>query len=52
MYDYVTKLCRIRAEVNPNHVNPNVRGIGQEVRHRKCKRLKLDGGQVYDRSVD
>jgi hypothetical protein len=29
------------------------RSIGQdEARHRKFKRLKLDGGQVYDRSSD
>jgi hypothetical protein len=34
-----------------NHVNPNVRAIGQgEPRHRKYKRLKLAGGQAYDRS--
>jgi hypothetical protein len=29
------------------------RGIGQgEARHRKYKRLKLGGGQAYDRSSD
>jgi hypothetical protein len=51
VYDYITKLCRRQAEVNPNHENPNVRAIGQEeARHRKHKRLKLGGGQVYDRS--
>jgi hypothetical protein len=31
----------------------NVRNIGQgEARHRKYKRLKLGGGQAYDRSSD
>jgi hypothetical protein len=46
--DYVTKLCRRQAV---NHENPNVRAIGQgEHRHRKYKRLKLGGGQAYDRS--
>jgi hypothetical protein len=36
-----------------NHDNENVRTIGQgEARHRKYKRLKLGGGQAYDRSSD
>jgi hypothetical protein len=35
------------------HENEHVRGIGQgEARHRKYKRLKLGGGQAYDRSND
>jgi hypothetical protein len=51
VYDYITKLCRRQAEVIQNHENPNVSAIGQEeARHRKHKRLKLGGGQVYDRS--
>jgi hypothetical protein len=51
VYDYITKLCRRQAEVILNHENPNVRAIGQgEARHRKYKRLKLGGGQAYDRS--
>jgi hypothetical protein len=51
MYDYITKLFRRQAEVILNHENPNVRAIGQgEAKNRKHKRLKLDGGQVYDRS--
>jgi hypothetical protein len=46
MYDYITKSCRIQAEVNLNHVNPNVHSTGQgEVRHKKYKRLNLGGGQ-------
>jgi hypothetical protein len=51
VYDYITKLCRRQAEVILNHENPNVRAIGQgEARQRKYKRLKLGGGQAYDRS--
>jgi hypothetical protein len=53
VYGFVTKLCRTQAEVIVSHVNPNSRGIGQgEARHRKYKRLKLGGGQAYDRSAD
>jgi hypothetical protein len=38
-------------EVIQNHESANVRNIGQgEPRHKKYKRLKLGGGQVYDRS--
>jgi hypothetical protein len=51
VYDYITKLCRQQAEVIENHDNENVLSIGQvEVRNRKYKRLKLGGGQAYDRS--
>jgi hypothetical protein len=51
VYDYITKLCRQQAEVIQNHCNENVRNIGQgEANHRKYKRLKLGGGQAYDRS--
>jgi hypothetical protein len=53
VYDCMIKLCRTQGEVILNHVNPNVLGIGQgEARHRKYKRLKLGGGQAYDRSAD
>jgi hypothetical protein len=53
MYDYITKLCRTQAEVILNHVNPNVRGIGQaETMHKYYKRLKLGSGQAYDGSSD
>jgi hypothetical protein len=53
VYDYVIKMCRRQAEVIENHENENARGIGQgEARHRKYKRLKLGGGQAYDRSSD
>jgi hypothetical protein len=51
VYEYITKLCRRQAEVILNHENPNVRATGQgEARHNKYKRLKLGGGQAYDRS--
>jgi hypothetical protein len=44
---------RQQAEVIKNHDNENVRNIGQgEARHRKYKRLKLGGGQAYDRSSE
>jgi hypothetical protein len=53
VYDYITILCRQQAEVIQNHDKENVRTIGQgESRHRKYKRLKLGGGQVYNRSSD
>jgi hypothetical protein len=53
VYDYMTKLSRQQAEVIQNHENTNVRNFGQgEARHRKYKRLKLGGGQAYDRSSD
>jgi hypothetical protein len=53
VYDYITKLCRQQAEVIQNHENEHVHGIGQgEARHRKYKRRKLGGGQVYDRSSE
>jgi hypothetical protein len=50
-YVRITKICRKQAEVIQNHKNVNVRNISQsEAQHRKCKRLKLGGGQAYDRS--
>jgi hypothetical protein len=53
MYDYITKLSRTQAEVILNHVNPNARGTGQgKATHRRYKRLKIGGGQAYDRSAD
>jgi hypothetical protein len=46
-------LCKQQAEVIQNHENELIRDIGQgEARHRKYKRLKLGGGQAYDRSSD
>jgi hypothetical protein len=51
IYDYIIKLCRQQAQVIRNHENANVRHIGQgEPHHRIHKRLKLGGGQAYDRS--
>jgi hypothetical protein len=50
VYNYITKLCRKQAEVIQNHKNERVHIIEQgEARHRKYKRLKLGGGQAYDR---
>jgi hypothetical protein len=42
-------MWRQQAEVIQNHRNEDEQG---EARHRKYKRLKLDGGQAYDRSSD
>jgi hypothetical protein len=48
-YDYIRKSCKQQAEVIQNHENENVRYIGQgETRHRKYKRFKLGGGNVYN----
>jgi hypothetical protein len=53
VYDYITKLCRQKADVIQNDENEHVRSIGQgEAAYRKYKRLKLDDGQAYDRSSD
>jgi hypothetical protein len=42
VYDYISKSYSQQAEVIQNHVNENVRYIGQgEIRHSKYKRLKL-----------
>jgi hypothetical protein len=46
-------MAQHEATIPVDHVNPNVRNIGQgEAQHRKYKRLKLGGGQAYDRSSD
>jgi hypothetical protein len=51
VYDFITEICRKQANVIQNHNNENVRSIGNGVvRHRKHKRLKLSGGQMYKRS--
>jgi hypothetical protein len=51
VYDYITKLRRRQAEIIHNHESENLRNIEQgEIPHRKHKkRLKLDGGHLYDR---
>jgi hypothetical protein len=42
-----------QAEVIQNHENANVRNTGQgDTRHRKYEKLKLGGGQEYDRPSD
>jgi hypothetical protein len=49
IYDYVTKLHRMQAEVIQNHENENVHYIGQgEAQYRKYKRLKLGQGHLYN----
>jgi hypothetical protein len=47
---YVTKLCKRHAGIIHNHENENVCNIGQgKTLPKKHKRLKLCGGQLYDR---
>jgi hypothetical protein len=47
VYDYVTHLWRLQAEIIQNHGNEHVYGIGQsEARQKKNKRLKLRGGKA------
>jgi hypothetical protein len=49
VYDFITNICKKQAEVIQNHEKQNVSNIGRGVaQHRKHKRLKLGGGQVYD----
>jgi hypothetical protein len=44
------KTVQQQAEVIQNHENEQVRGIVKgEAKHRKYKRLKFGGGQVYGR---
>jgi hypothetical protein len=51
VYDYIAKICRKQAEVMQTHDNVNVRNTGKnEAQHMQHKRLKCDGGQVYDNS--
>jgi hypothetical protein len=51
IYHYITNYAVKHAEVIQNHENANVRNTGQgEPRHGKYNRLKLGGGQAYDRS--
>jgi hypothetical protein len=48
VYDYKIKLFRTQTEVILNHVNPNVRGIGEgEAMKRKYMRFQHGGGQAY-----
>jgi hypothetical protein len=51
VYYFITKIYRKQAEVIQSQDNEIVRNIGSgEAQHRKYKRLKLAGGQAYDRS--
>jgi hypothetical protein len=50
---YAVRAKRQQSEVAQNHENELVRCVGQgEARHGKYMRLKLAGGQAYDRSSD
>lgn len=51
-YDYITESCRTQVEEILNHVNPIIRGIGQEkVTHGKYTGVKLGADQAYDCSA-
>jgi hypothetical protein len=53
VYDYITDLCRQQTEVTQNHENEHAHGRGEgEAKHRKCKKLKVGGGQTYGLSSD
>jgi hypothetical protein len=53
VYDYTTKLCKQQAQIIQNHENIHAGNIVQgEARHRKYNKLKLCGGQEYDRERD
>jgi hypothetical protein len=50
-FDYITKLCRKQAEVMQKLEHDHIGGIVQsEARYKNYRRLKLGGGQTYDRS--
>jgi hypothetical protein len=53
IYDYIMKWRRQQADIIQKQENADVRVKGKgEARHRKYKRLKLGGGQAFDRSSD
>jgi hypothetical protein len=51
VYDFITKICRKQSAATQSHENEIFCNIGSgEAQHQKNKRLKLVGGQAYDRS--
>jgi hypothetical protein len=53
MYDYITNLRKQQAQGIQNHESTHIQNTEQgKARHRKYTRLKLGGGQEYDRSID
>jgi hypothetical protein len=53
LYDFITNVFRRQAEViqNPDNASGRITGKGEAVQI-TYKRLKLGGGQAYDRSGD
>jgi hypothetical protein len=52
LHDLIIKLSREEATVILNHEYVNIPSIDQgEARHSKFEKLKLGGGQAYDRSI-
>jgi hypothetical protein len=50
LHDLVTKLCRQQATIMINHETIKISNTDQgHAQHTKYKRLKLGGGQSYDR---
>jgi hypothetical protein len=45
-HDYITKLCRIQAEVILNHANPIADATEHEAMQRKYERIKAGGDTV------
>jgi hypothetical protein len=53
VYDYITKLFKQEVQGIQNHENTHIQNTGQgKARNREYTRLKLGGGQAYDRSID
>jgi hypothetical protein len=53
MCDYITKIYRQQAEVKQNHENDMFATLDKAKPNTgNTKRLKLGGGQAYDRSSD
>jgi hypothetical protein len=53
IYEFNINSCRQLAEVIQNQESATFRNMGQgKAVHTKYKRLKLGGGQTYDRSND
>jgi hypothetical protein len=51
--EFITKVCKQQVKLIQHHENIHICNTGQgEAQHRKCKRLKLGGGQAYDRLTD
>jgi hypothetical protein len=48
LYDFMTELCRLKAEAIKNHTNTNVHSIGQGEIQVRNWRVNFGCGQSYD----